>query len=322
MQGNEKSCMRGEILSPLVSVIITTYKRSDYLKRAIRSVLNQTYRNIELLIVDDNDSDTEYSRQVRKIVEAMGLHDGRIVYIPMGKNAGACEARNRGFRESHGEYVDFLDDDDEFHKEKIALQVKKFSSCDAKTGMIGCFAEIKDETGAVVQYDRNKIRGDVFFANLCRSICQTSLPLIKREVFEKSGGFEKIVSCQEHLMLARVLDVCPYYDYVAKELATIYHHSGERISNGKKKPQGAIELAERFQRYYHKLDDGQISKVELAMNANIINSFVFAGDRRNAYRYYKKRRKMRKGFTVDDGKLLFGILFGSEAKKKIHRIFK
>lgn len=123
-------------------------------------------------------------------------------------------------------------------------------------------------------------------------------------------------------MLARVFDVCPYYDYVDKELVSIYHHSGERISNGKKKPQGAIELAERFKRYYPKLDVGQIRKLELAMNANIINSFVLVGDRRKAYRYYKKRRKMRRRFTIDDAKLLFGIILGIEAKKKIHRIFK
>ena len=309
-------------MNPLVSVIITTYKRSDYLKRAIQSVLNQTYRNIELLIVDDNDFDTEYSQQVKKIVEEIQENDGRIAYVPMGKNSGACEARNHGFHESHGEYVDFLDDDDEFHKEKIALQVSKFSSCDSKTGMIGCFAEIKDETGAIIQYDRNEIRGDVFFTNLCCSICQTSLPLIKREVFEKSGGFEKIISSQEHLMLARVFDVCPYYDYVDKELVTIYHHSGERISNGKKKPQGAIELAKRFKRFYPKLDDEQIQVLELAMNANIINSFVLIGDRRNAHSYYKKRRKLRRQFTIDDVKLLFGIIFGSDAKKKLHQIFK
>lgn len=309
-------------MEPLVSIIITTYKRSDYLQRAIQSVLNQTYRNIELLVVDDNDSDTEYSQRVKKIIEGIKMRDDRIVYVPMIHNSGACAARNLGFQLSHGEYVDFLDDDDEFHEEKIDLQLRKFNMSDPKIGMIGCFAVIKDEKGNVIQYDRNEIKGDVFFSNLCCSICQTSLPLIKRQIFERSGGFENIVSSQEHLMLARVFDVCPYYDYVDKELVTIYHHSGERISNGKKKPRGAIELAERFKRYYPKLDAGQIRKLELAMNANIINSYVLIGDRKKAFCYYKKRKSIREKLTIEDVKLLFGIIFGSETKRIIHKILK
>ncbi len=305
---------------PLVSIIITTYKRHDYLNRAIHSVLNQTYKNIELIIADDNDSDSEFSKQVEALVAEFRKNDDRIVYLPMGKNSGACHARNAGFAYSHGDYVDFLDDDDEFYPEKIQLQLEKFNNSDSGVGMIGCFAEIKNDRGQIVQYDRNTIRGDVFFENLCHSICQTSLPLIRRDVFEKAGGFEHIVSSQEHLMFARVLDVCPYYDYVDRVLATIYHHNGERISNGTKKPQGAIELSERFKRYYPKLNKSQVSQLELCMNSNIINAYVMVNRRKEAFEYYKKRKELKKKFTVEDGKLLFGILFGMKAKQIIHKM--
>lgn len=304
-------------IKPLVSVIITTYKRHDYLERAVKSVLAQTYSNIEVIIVDDNEPTTEYSNQVQLLLKE--INDNRIRYISMGRNAGACTARNYGFANSHGLYIDFLDDDDEFMPEKIAVQIEKFASVDKKVGTIGCFAQIRNEYGEIIQRDHNKVRGDVFYQNLCQSLCQTSLPLFKREVFEKSGGFEPIISSQEHLMLSRIFNICPYYDYVDRELVAIYHHSGERISNRINKPQGAIELAERFKRYYYKLNNEQIKKLELAMNKNIINSFVLVNDRKNAGKYYQQRKKLRDGFTFEDAKLLFGIVFGSKAKAILHR---
>lgn len=309
-------------MKPLVSIIITTYKRHDFLKRAIDSVLNQTYSNIELLVVDDNDFASEYSASVQKLVKDIQTNDKRIRYISMQKNQGACAARNKGFQESKGEFIDFLDDDDEFYREKIELQIEKFASCNPKVGTVGCFAEIRDGKGNVIQYDRNRIKGDVFFANLCHSICQTSIPLIKREVFEASGGFENIISSQEHLMLARVFDVCPYYDYVEKELVKIYHHNGVRISNSRSKPQGAIELAEKFKRYYYKLSDEQIQELELAMNANIINAYLLVNKRKEAYQYLRYRRNIKSQLSMVDLKLIAGILFGSNVKKIVHKIFK
>ena len=305
---------------PLVSIIITTYKRHDYLQRAIESALHQTYKNIELIVVDDNDEKTEYSKQVKSIVERIQIKDKRIQYIPMGKNTGACAARNRGFECSKGEYIDFLDDDDEFMPNKIQKQLEKFDRCERNIGSIGCFAIIKNEKGEIVQYDRNRIRGDVFFENLCHSLCQTSIPLIKRKVFEKSGGFENIISSQEHLMLAKLFSVCPYYDYVEEELVVIHHHKNERISNSEKKPLGAIELSERFKRYYPRLSDGQIKILEQCMYSNIINAYILVGKRKEAIMYYIKKKNNRDKFTKEDAKLLFGIVFGSTIKATIHRM--
>lgn len=298
---------------PLVSIIITTYKRNNYLKRAIQSALNQTYKNIEVLVVDDNDPNLRYSQQVKKIVE--NINDSRLIYMSMGGNFGACVARNSGFSLSKGLYINFLDDDDVLLPEKIELQIKKYSEVDNDIGMIGCFAQIKDEKENIIQYDRNRVRGNVFYENLCHSLCQTSLPLIRRDIFEISGGFEKIISSQEHLMLARVLNICPNYDYVDKELVTIYHHSGKRISNSKEKPLGAIELANKFKRYYYKLNNEQIRKLELCMNTNIINSYVLIGDKKTALKYFMKRNKI---IGKDEFKLIFGIVFGNGVKQKIH----
>ncbi len=90
----------------LVSVIIPTYNRSGFLKQAVESVLNQTYKNLELLIVDDGSPD-----DTRTIIEQYAAQDTRVRYLEQ-KNSGVSVARNRGISDSNGEYLLFLDDDD------------------------------------------------------------------------------------------------------------------------------------------------------------------------------------------------------------------
>lgn len=308
-----------EQMNPLVSVVITTYKRSNFLKRAIKSVLEQTYQNIELIIIDDNNFEDEYSKKVQKIVNNIKKYDKRICYIPMMHNSGACKARNRGLHNAHGKYINFLDDDDVFLKNKLQYQVNKFCTCSNNIAAVGCYAEIRNEQDEIIQYSRYKIRGNVFYENLCCSVCSTSLALIKREYLIKSGGFEEIVSSQEHLMFAKLFNVCPYYDVVERELVIVYHHSGERISNGVNKPKGAIELANRFKRYYPKLNKNQIKRLEMCMNGNIINAFLLVNKRGSAFKYYIYRILKFKCFTKDDIKLVIGVIFGNNLKQKMHK---
>ena len=96
----------------MISVIIPTYNRAGTLLAAAQSVLQQTYRDIELIIVDDGSTD-----DTSKVVSA--LQDGRVRYIPLGKNCGACAARNRGIDEAKGEYIAFQDSDDLWHSDKL-----------------------------------------------------------------------------------------------------------------------------------------------------------------------------------------------------------
>ncbi len=110
------------IMRPMVSVIIPTYKRSDMLPRAISSVLNQTYSNIQVIVVDDNDPNTEY-RKKTEILMNQYLSDERVKYIRHIKNSNGSVARNTGIKNSEGEIIAFLDDDDWYYKDKIEMQV-------------------------------------------------------------------------------------------------------------------------------------------------------------------------------------------------------
>ena len=109
---------------PLVSVIITTYKKSDYLNRAIKSVLSQTYPNIELIIVDDNDSETEF-RKLNEIIMAEYKNNSKVKYIKHKNNLNGAAARNTGINNVNGKYIAFLDDDDVFDKNRISIMVNE-----------------------------------------------------------------------------------------------------------------------------------------------------------------------------------------------------
>ena len=99
--------------APLVSVVIPTYKRSvQVLSRAVRSVREQTYANVELIVVDDSPADYPGREEVRRYMEPLA-GDG-VIYLQNERNMGGSLARNRGVSASHGAYIAFLDDDDAF----------------------------------------------------------------------------------------------------------------------------------------------------------------------------------------------------------------
>lgn len=107
---------------PLVSVIITTYKRADMLERAIDSVLAQTYKEIEIIVVDDNNPNTDYRIATEKTLEKYkNLYN--FTYVKHSKNLNGAAARNTGINKSNGSLVTFLDDDDIYYTKKIEQQV-------------------------------------------------------------------------------------------------------------------------------------------------------------------------------------------------------
>lgn len=104
---------------PLVSIIMPAYNAEKYISHSIDSVIKQTYRNWELIIIDDCSKDT-----TSKICKKYAERDSRIKVISLTKNGGIANARNRGITESNGEYIAFLDSDDMWKEEKLEKQIK------------------------------------------------------------------------------------------------------------------------------------------------------------------------------------------------------
>jgi glycosyltransferase involved in cell wall biosynthesis len=124
---------------PLVSVVVPTYDRPDRLRRALESVAAQTYPEVELLVVDDC-SPTPLEPVVAG-VDLTGL--AGVTYLRNEENLGGSATRNRGIRAAIGEYVAFLDDDDEWKPTKLARQVETFAESDPEVGLVYVGTELR-----------------------------------------------------------------------------------------------------------------------------------------------------------------------------------
>lgn len=175
--------------SPLVSIIIPTYKRPENLKRAINSVLNQTYTPIEIIVVDDNGKGTEWQIYTETLLKDY-IQQNKIKYIIHEVNRNGSAARNTGFHASKGEYINFLDDDDVFEPTKIQKQIKCLDSHTKEFGACICNTHIKG-------FKRTFNTNITFEGNLIQEVLtekvsfNTSTVLFRRKVLLNLKGFDE-----------------------------------------------------------------------------------------------------------------------------------
>jgi glycosyltransferase involved in cell wall biosynthesis len=207
----------------LVSIIIPTHNRCHLLQRAVGSVLRQTYREIECIVVDDCSSDA-----TRETVGSFA--DDRIVYLRNKENAGPQVTRNRGIQAARGSFVAFLDDDDEWLPEKLEKQVALFSSVGTDVGVVYCgYHNVSEKSGDIFSTIIPQNRGNVFVELLSGCILGSPTPLVRRHLFDQAGLFdEALSSCQDWDMWIRLARFC-HFDFVPEALAKHSVH-GEQIS--------------------------------------------------------------------------------------------
>ena len=134
---------------PTVSVIIPTYNRAHLIDRSIQSVLNQTYQDFELIVVDDRSTDN-----TEDIIRQFREKDKRIKYIKHDKNKGGSAARNTRIKNSVGKYIVFQDSDDEWFPEKLEKQMKIFETASLEVGVVYTgFWRIKDNKKTYIPTD-------------------------------------------------------------------------------------------------------------------------------------------------------------------------
>lgn len=236
----------------LVSAIVTTCKREpETVARAVKSILAQTYSLIEIIVVDDSPDDYAYRERVRSEIEALS---DSILYLCNEKQSGACFSRNRGLAAASGEYIAFLDDDDEWLPEKAEKLVGAFEKAEPQTAMIYCdFYQYNDESGTTRKIELRKLRGDIFDAlmqheNFCGG---TSMPMIRTESLREINGFDnELTAAQDYDTWLRLAERFPI-DYYPEAL-TIYHwHPGEQITkNPRSRLMGLERICSKYEDYY------------------------------------------------------------------------
>lgn len=169
---------------PLVSIIVPAYNAEKYLKRALESIFLQTYKNIEIIVVDDGSADR--TGEIARFFAEKGAR-----YIRQ-ENKGVAAARNTGIRTANGEYIAFLDADDMYAPEKIAKEVK-FLKDHPEFDLVYCNTKhfFEEKPDVFYKLKRPFYSGEVFEKLLRGSFGQSNTVLIPKRIFEKVGFFDE-----------------------------------------------------------------------------------------------------------------------------------
>ncbi len=263
-----------------VSVIIPTHNRPEQLRRAVRSVLNQTYTAVEIIVADDAST-----KDVEAVVKELG--DERISYVRQETNKGAPAARNMGFRQSRGEYVLFLDDDDELLPEQIERLVQFSLEQKDKPGMVGCGFYYKVEGAEKKYHPTIPPHDDNMYRLLLRSniFIMHSL-LIRRECIEQAGYFdEALVACQDWdlwIRIAREYTIAVLPEILARHTV----HGEQMTSNLERKITAREQILDKYKETLEK-HPGILS----FHRARLGKLHFLAGDRSTGRRYLKQAFK-------------------------------
>ncbi len=181
-----------------ISVVIPSYNRKDFLKRSIDSAINQTKKPLEIIVVDDGSTDG---------TEAMIKSDYNFVKFIKQKNKGVSAARNTGIKVSIGEWICFLDSDDEWKKDKLEKQINAMKSNPGYKFFHSNEIWIKNGLRINQKKKHKKYGGDIF--DKCLDMCRISPSsvMIDKTVFDEVGNFnEDLVVCEDYELWLRISD--------------------------------------------------------------------------------------------------------------------
>lgn len=210
-------------MNDLVSIIMPSYNTGKYIAASIESILNQTYNNWELIIVDDCSTDNSH-----EIIKEFAIKDNRIRYLKNEKNSGAAVSRNRALREAKGKWIAFLDSDDLWAKDKLEKQIKfmkdhnyKFTYTDYRIQLNGKWLPYI-YTGPK-KINERKIKDYCYFSTITVMYDREYVGLIQIEPIRKNN---------DYAMWLKVIKKTPCYRF-PKCLSFYIKHDGS-ISSGNK----------------------------------------------------------------------------------------
>lgn len=256
----------------LVSAIIVTHNRAALLVRAIESVLNQTYSNMELIVVDDGSDDN-----MQTVVADYINHSIEIRFYRNDIPKGACAARNLGLKEAKGKYIAGLDDDDEWHAQRVEVLLAAYKE---EYSFVCASDEWKGDDGKVIVAKREGIisKDSILFSNVVGNQILTT-----RDKILSIGGFdEELPSAQDYDTWVRLVMRYGSAFSVPEVLQTMYIGDQiKRITTSSKKFKG-------YFMFYNK------HKSKMSLKHRRFQLFVF-------YKIRKKKMSIRTLCSLIDG---------------------
>lgn len=282
----------------MVDVIIPTYKRADMLEKAINSILNQTYKDVMVTVVDDNNPETEWRKRTSELMGKFS-NEKRVQYVCHEKNKNGSAARNTGLKYTNGEFVCFLDDDDYFIEDKIEKQMEYLLENSTKDA---CFCDYIKNGKNICLANKKDFSHDIL---LGFPTPQTSGIMFRRKVIDELKGFdESYYRHQDYELLLR------FYDRfsMGKIDEVLYVRERSEVDNN---PNGfKLEILKKkmFDEFGYKLDmleknePGYKRKVMVYNYIDIMKSYMKQKDVKNSLRILGAAMKNNMALTI---KVLF-----------------
>lgn len=236
-------------MSPLVSVIVATYRRKNDLQKALISLANQTFDNYEIIVVDDNDSE-EWNLFVEKTIKSFQTDNPQIniSLIINHPNLGSAKARNEGIKAAKGKYITFLDDDDRYTEDKIKKQVSFMEDLQADFCITNLY--LYNENGKLIDkrirdYIESYSKEALLSFHMKYHMTGTDTMMFKKEYLNKIGGFDAIDVGDEFYLMHKAILAGGKFCYLNTCDIKAFVHSNEAgLSSGTSKINGENQLFE------------------------------------------------------------------------------
>ena len=275
----------------LISVIIPTYGRPQYLEKAILSVLHQSLRDLELIIVDDNNPMTEARQMTDQLVEKYAKIDSRIKYIRHEKNKNGAVARNTGFAVAQGKYISLLDSDDEYMTARLQKCYDVMESAPASVAGVYTGGECRGAGKTYATYLDVRDGNFLIDTLACKFMfCTGSNIFVRKSVVDELNGFDEAFRRhQDYEFLVRIFE--KYSLMAIPEILVIKNNENYNLPSLDKLIAIKTQYLEKFRYIIDTLPEKDVNYI---LHGNYINVAVNAMDQNNykvANEYYRKASK-------------------------------
>lgn len=293
----------------LVSICIPCYNASSYLVETLNSLLNQTHKNLEVIIVDDHSKDESI-----KIIKEFATKDERI-RIETAKNKGAAAARNQAYKQSNGNYIIFFDVDDWIPENFIETQLQVLQS--DQEVVVSTWGRFYHNDLSTITIDDSQVKTDLnfeqwillYWINISHMTCPGRI-LIPRSLIDKSGQWDEDLSLNDDFTFySRIFSNCSLIRYNANSV--FYYRSG---INGLSSKKGSVAYQSLYSSLIRSIKSAQSKlKTSKELNncyANLLQNFIY-----EAYPYEPKLMKQAEQLIKTFGGS--GLKFPAGGKTKI-----
>lgn len=279
----------------LVSICIPCYNGSSYLAETLNSLLNQTHKNLEIIVIDDNSQDESV-----KIIQGFAEKDQRI-HFETAKSKGAAAARNQAYKQSNGNYVIFFDADDWIPENFVETQLQSLQS--DREVVVSTWGRFYHNDLSTITIDHSQVKTDLnfeqwvlhYWINISHMTCPGRV-LIPRNLVEQSGLWDEDLSLNDDFTFyTHVFSNCSLIRYNANSI--FYYRSG---INGLSSKKGSLAYQSLYNSLVRSITSAQsklkISKELNKCYANLLQNFIY-----EAYPYEPKLIKQAKQLIKASG---------------------